>query len=245
MNGILVCVPTYNAQDSIEATLQSIVTQTSTEFDVLLVDNKSTDQTVAVARHVQEGWDKKRFHISENEHNLGRIGNWNRCLALFYEGAYDYLKFVFVGDTLKRQALEILNRAWKNNPDVGMVAAAYDVAYPGQRFVQCSFPVECTMKPSVALWKFCMKGNWVGAPLSCMWSRSALHGLRFSEHVQWAADWKLYIDVVARCHSLYMTESIGTFHVEIHKYYGFHYKSFSAKIQDARMRLYAFKNLIV
>ena len=54
-NKILVCVPTYNAEKSLEKTIKSILKQSFKGFDVLIVDNQSTDKTFKVAQYLKDG----------------------------------------------------------------------------------------------------------------------------------------------------------------------------------------------
>lgn len=236
---VLVCVPTYNSEDSIEITLRSILGQTSTRFGILVADNGSTDQTVSIARRIQGEWGSERFHIHENARNFGRIGNWNRCVELFLEGRYAYLKFVFAGDTLEPRALEVLQSIFDQNKELGLAAAAYEVQYPEKRITKQSFPAPCVLEPPAALREFFLRGNWVGAPLSCMFSRLALSGARFSEELEWAADWKFFMDIASRFRSAYLPLSIGTFSVKWRRHYLSHAGSISSRMEDIKMRQYA------
>ena len=54
--------------------------------------------------------------------NLGRVGNWNRCLDLFAKSNFEYIKFVFSGDVIKPNCVEVLSKYIKKYPDVGSIA---------------------------------------------------------------------------------------------------------------------------
>ena len=73
-----ICIPTYNAGATLAETLASVVAQSHQRLDILIVDNASTDDTVAVARN----FDDPRIRIHENAENIGAEGNFNRCIAL-------------------------------------------------------------------------------------------------------------------------------------------------------------------
>ena len=45
---VSICVPTFNGARHLEACLESVVAQTFDDFEVLVVDDASTDDTVAV-----------------------------------------------------------------------------------------------------------------------------------------------------------------------------------------------------
>jgi glycosyltransferase involved in cell wall biosynthesis len=47
---VSVIIPTYNSQQFLEACLASVATQTYTNLEIIVVDNHSTDQTLAIAK---------------------------------------------------------------------------------------------------------------------------------------------------------------------------------------------------
>ena len=49
---ISIVIPLYNKQNSIAATLQSVFAQTYTNYEVIVVDDGSTDDSFAVAKQV-------------------------------------------------------------------------------------------------------------------------------------------------------------------------------------------------
>lgn len=75
---VCVCIPTYNAEKTIAATLTSILDQTYQNLVIQVVDNNSTDDTIAVV----EGFANDRITVHRNLVNVGGEGNFNRCIAL-------------------------------------------------------------------------------------------------------------------------------------------------------------------
>ena len=67
MPAVSVLIPCYNAADTIDEALESIAFQTFTDFEVVAVDDGSTDDTLSKIRH----WAKKdnRFRVVSNQHN--------------------------------------------------------------------------------------------------------------------------------------------------------------------------------
>lgn len=90
---ISICIPTFNRADYLEQTLQSITNQTIKPFEVIIVDNASTDNTPQIAAQYK----KLGFTYMRNPKNLGMVGNYNRCLALA-EG--NYLSFLHSDDLI-------------------------------------------------------------------------------------------------------------------------------------------------
>lgn len=106
MSSVTVCVPVYNGARYLRECLDSVLAQTRTEFDVLVVDDRSSDDSLKIARSYAEH--DARVKIHENEKNQGLVGNWNRCVQL---ARGDWIKFCFQDDVLKPHCLEEMLRA--------------------------------------------------------------------------------------------------------------------------------------
>lgn len=75
---VCICIPTYNAEKTIAATLRSVLGQTYPNLLIHVVDNNSTDGTVATV----ENFADDRITVHRNLVNVGGEGNFNRCIAL-------------------------------------------------------------------------------------------------------------------------------------------------------------------
>lgn len=76
---ISICIPTFNRADLLSQTLQSVANQTIRPYEVIVVDNGSTDETSKVGEYYRKKYDYK-FIV--NRKNLGMIPNWNKALKL-------------------------------------------------------------------------------------------------------------------------------------------------------------------
>lgn len=81
-----VCIPVYNGGHKIIDALNSIVVQTFTDFEVIVVDDKSTDGTFERATEFLKTCNFQ-YSIYQNTTNLGMVNNWNRPLE-FARGHY-------------------------------------------------------------------------------------------------------------------------------------------------------------
>jgi glycosyltransferase involved in cell wall biosynthesis len=73
-----VCIPAYNGAEFIGQTIQSVLDQSLTDLELLVVDDGSSDDTVSIVK----GFNDSRIRFFQNEMNLGLGGNWNRVLSL-------------------------------------------------------------------------------------------------------------------------------------------------------------------
>lgn len=98
---VSICVPCYNGAKYLEQCLDSILSQTLSSFEVVVVDDNSTDNTRdIVERYVQKD---QRIKLYKNSANLGLVGNWNRCLEL---ANAEWIKFVFQDDYIRPDCVE-------------------------------------------------------------------------------------------------------------------------------------------
>jgi len=98
---ISVCIPTYNGEEYIAECLDSILVQTYDNFEILIIDDDSSDSTLEIAHSY--AIKDKRIRIIKNKVNLGLVGNWNHCIKL---SKGEWIKFVFHDDLIEPNCLE-------------------------------------------------------------------------------------------------------------------------------------------
>lgn len=242
---VLVCTPTYNSAGFLEETLRSVAGQTYDNFDLLVVDNASEDDTVILVDRFRKSDELNGVDIKLviNDENLGRVQNWNRCLELFLEGDYEYLKFVFAGDILEKNCLETLTEGIEES-GVGMAVGGYAIEGGGKRDDHRLLGRTKVLGSEEALRLFVEMGNWVGAPIATLFKRSAVSTLRFAEHLDWAADWKFYVDLANLNKTYYTHTDVGTLYRENRKHLLVNENSHSAHRQSLSVKQYALALLV-
>ena len=75
---VTVAIPTRNRAGYLREAISSVLAQTFPDFEILVCDNASDDGTAHVAR----SFDDSRLRYVRNDHDLGMVGNWNRCIEL-------------------------------------------------------------------------------------------------------------------------------------------------------------------
>lgn len=98
---VSVCVPTYNGEKHLRACLDSILRQTFTNFELLLIDDCSTDSTASIL--LEYAKKDSRIRFVQNKQNLGLVANWNKCVELAHG---EWIKFLFQDDLLHVHCIE-------------------------------------------------------------------------------------------------------------------------------------------
>ena len=98
---VSVLIPVYNRQNLIEATVKSALDQTYPNTEIVIVDNKSTDNTWKILQALAQTDD--RVKIYQNETNIGPVRNWLRCIN---EATGEYAKILWSDDLIDPTFLE-------------------------------------------------------------------------------------------------------------------------------------------
>jgi glycosyltransferase involved in cell wall biosynthesis len=82
---VSVLMTSYNRQDYIAEAIESVLNSKYQNFELIIVDDGSKDQTVKIAQEFAEK--DKRIRLYINEKNLGDYGNRNKA-ASYATGKY-------------------------------------------------------------------------------------------------------------------------------------------------------------
>src|ERR1700679_3276613 len=75
-----VVIPAYNAERTIRRTIASALAQTEQRFEVVVIDDASSDATAAIVANLAE--QDRRIILLRNTSNLGPAASRNRGLAV-------------------------------------------------------------------------------------------------------------------------------------------------------------------
>ncbi len=118
MYHISVTIPVFNRAHLIGHTIDSVLSQTFQDYDVLVIDDASNDDTVAVVKRYCQQNDRIQLEI--NPQNLGLTRNWNRCLEL---ARGPLVQIMQSDDLIDPDYLEKVSQAFETYPVLGLVAA--------------------------------------------------------------------------------------------------------------------------
>ncbi|MFV0465940.1 MAG: glycosyltransferase family 2 protein [Lachnospiraceae bacterium] len=166
---VSVCIPAYNNAAYIKDTIESVLSQTYENLELVICDDKSTDNTVEVIRSF---WDN-RIKLYLNEKNLGMSGNWNNCLKKC-DG--EFIKLICADDMLKPQCMEKEVEALLEHPEAVLAESdtqLFDLAGKPKGFYKRYKTDGLTDGKEIVRAGFFLK-NYFGAPLANTFRRSTL-----------------------------------------------------------------------
>ena len=105
----------YNREQYIGEAIESVLASTYTHFELIIVDDFSTDNTLCIAKSYQAS--DSRIRIYRNEKNLGQFPNRNRA-AFYAKGKY--LKYIDSDDKILDFGLAYCVEQMEKYPDAGL-----------------------------------------------------------------------------------------------------------------------------
>lgn len=112
---VSVVLPTYNGEKYLAQSIQSVLSQTYPNLELIVVDDCSTDGTPGIIRHFAER--DGRIHVIRNAENQ----KLPRSLNIgFRQAAGGYLTWTSDDNFYEENAIEVMVRALDENPDYGM-----------------------------------------------------------------------------------------------------------------------------
>ena len=111
-----VCVPAYNAAEFIKKTIDSILAQTYSDFELIIIDNASTDNTFEILKKYTD----KRITLFRNSKNI-LSENWNKCIS---KANGEYIALFHADDIYEPTIIEKQVSILDKKPEVGAVFAS-------------------------------------------------------------------------------------------------------------------------
>lgn len=115
---VSVLMPAYNAAEHIREAIDSILAQTLVDFEFLIINDGSTDNTVDIIN----GYDDPRIKLIHNDGNKGLIYSLNYGLGI---AQGKYIARMDADDIAMDTRLEKQVSFLENNPDISILGTAF------------------------------------------------------------------------------------------------------------------------
>lgn len=177
---VSILMTAYNRENFIGDAIKSVLASTFTDFELIIVDDKSTDRTAKIASEYAKKDPRIQVHI--NDINLGDYPNRNRA-ASFAKGAY--IKFVDSDDLIYPWGLQILVATMEAHPTAGYGLCS--IEQDAERI----FPFQ--LSPEEAYLRH-YRGKYIfhKAPLSSIIRRSAFRNVQGFSGARMIGDMELW-----------------------------------------------------
>jgi glycosyltransferase involved in cell wall biosynthesis len=180
MPKISVLIPVYNAESFIRETIDSVLEQTFQDFELLLMDDSSTD----LSAEIIHSYSDPRIHYELCPHNF--IGTLNRGLEI---AQGKYIARLDHDDLMLPERLQVQYEFMENYPEI-VACGAYI-----QTFGSDSVVLGILEKHEDMVQYMATKGNPIVNP-TAFYRRDILmqYGIRHEEGYHFADDFKLWLE---------------------------------------------------
>lgn len=181
---VSVLMTAYNREKYIAEAMESVLASSFEDFELIVVDDRSRDRSLEIARSFEKD---PRVKVHMNPENLGDYKNRNRAAEL---ARGRYLKYVDSDDRMYPHGLEVMVKSMEAFPDAGCGLSrpnALDRPYP----IQLS-PEEAYRE------QFFGCGLFENAPLSAIMRTEAFRAVGGFSGARYIGDYEMWLRLGAR-----------------------------------------------
>jgi glycosyltransferase involved in cell wall biosynthesis len=204
---VSVLIPTYNYARYLDEAIQSVLNQTMSDFELIIIDDKSNDNTdQVVANYLHD----PRITYHKNPVNLGLVKNFNRALE-FARG--QYIKFLLADDKIDKTLLEKFTAVLDEHPNVSLVTSGSGTFGDVKEIRQLPFTGMQSGKKVIMEALNHGKGNWIGEPTVVMFRKSDLTVGRFNPEYICLVDLDMWLRLLTIGDCFIIPETLAYFRV--------------------------------
>jgi len=201
---VSVCIPAYNGARYLGRTVESVLGQDFGEYEVVVCDDASTDDTPGVCERYRGA--RVRYLRSEERGGAGRA--WNRCVEQA-RGAYVVL--LHADDMLDRAFLRRAVAVLDRRREVGLVHCAVqhideeDKPLHLQRLYE-----DDRVDTGEALVRRLLLEGCVVNPAGVMVRRHLYERVGpFTDKIVWGVDWHMWLRIALQAHVAYLADPLA------------------------------------
>ncbi|MEA2761331.1 MAG: hypothetical protein QOD47_615 [Gemmatimonadaceae bacterium] len=192
---VTVVTPFYNTAEYLRECIESVLAQTYSTFEYLLVDNHSSDGSAAIAAEYADK--DSRIRVIRNAEFVGQVPNYNGALRNVSPKSR-YVKVVQADDWIFPECLERMVAVGESHPSAAIISS-YRLRGAEVCGTGIEWPTECMSGRDVSRMQL-LEGRFVfGSPTTLMY-RSDLLAKRdpFYSEVSLHEDTELCYEVLAK-----------------------------------------------
>lgn len=186
---VSVCIPCYNHGRFVGEAIQSVLDQTFADFELIVVDDHSSDNSESIIRNFSD----KRIKLFRNDRNIGRVKNINKCLSL---ALGEYISILPSDDLYASTSLEKRVKILDSNPKIGLVYSCVEhIDENGFALKKYCYSDRDYIRSGEEEFKSLMFRNYMPAP-TVMVRRECYASLgTFNEAVTGHSDWEMWLRI--------------------------------------------------
>ncbi|MGZ8161820.1 MAG: glycosyltransferase family 2 protein [Methylobacter sp.] len=210
---VSICIPVYRGVKYLGLAIDSVLQQSYTDFELLIIDDNSPDDIAGIVNSYQD----PRIRFLCNTENLGAEGNWNRCLQ---EARGRYFKLLPMDDLLAPDCLEKQIKVLEQDAEqrIALVFCARSIVNEqGHVIMKKGYPFgKQGVVSGIALIRqsFWLGTNLIGEPGAILFRRSLAGKVGWFDADQpYVIDFDYWVRLLLYGDAYYLPEALASFRV--------------------------------
>ena len=189
---VSVLTPVYNGERYLRAMMDSIIAQTFTDFEWVIINDGSTDNTEQIIKSYTDN----RIRYFTNDGNKGIAKTYNRAIGL---AKGKYLAIAEADDVNHPKRLAVSVNYLEQHPDIGMMSGQllrFEKSTPHSESVKITDKIDCNPMQLKCAAIYSGGGGISHAAQMIRASVLAEHGIKYDERYKISCDYALVMDMV-------------------------------------------------
>lgn len=231
---VSICVPLYNSENYILKTIESVLSQDYEHLEMIICDDRSTDNSYAIVQNYLEQNPilKEKIKLFQNPKNLGMVPNWNRVVEL---ANGEYIKNMGGDDLLEPNCISKQVKILEENAKIPLVFCKKKViTSKGKYLFSKGFGKKSGFYPSEKTVYQVLKigGTILGEPVTGLFRKSDFVNLGgYDNQIKYHADYDLWLRMMLTSEMFYyINEPLVSFRI--------HRESATSKLKNENLEDY-------
>lgn len=190
---VSVLMPVYNAQRFLKRAIESVLSQTFTDFEFLIINDGSTDTSVTIIESFQD----PRIRLVHNEKNSGVIDTLNKGISL---AKGKYIARMDADDICLPERFEKQVHYLDHHSEIAVVAARVMQITANEAEIGY-WDIDLKAITSEQIYRMCAKTNCIAHPTVMMRSEIA-QAYRYNKKQKGSEDWDLWMRMLSDGHKI-------------------------------------------
>ena len=204
---VSIIIPTYNRAYCIERSIRSVLEQTYREFELLVVDDGSSDNTQDVVNRIKD----ERIRYIQMSENKGVAAARNEGIR---QAAYKYIAFQDSDDVWKPNKLEKQMQVLIENPQAGLVYCEFEARKTDRNaFIVPNKSIPLSDKQGNIYDKLLCR-NTISTQTVVAHRECLLRAGLFCENLTCIEDWEFFLRIAKNYEIVFVEEPLVIVHVK-------------------------------
>lgn len=207
MTEFSVVIPCYNSEEFIEKTLKSVLRQDFSDYEIVISDDGSTDNTLDVIKNLIGEFGDRQVTILQTETRTGPGGARNRGVA---KAKGNWICFLDADDIWYLNKLSVIKHYIDTNPHVDIVCHSQIWRSPDKSYVVNYKKIfDDSVHPFISL----LRRNCIGTSAVCISRTELLKEKGFDTKLFNNQDYDLWLRLATHCQLGFVEESLGEYNI--------------------------------